>query len=141
DVLLALGNEGFGLPLVEAMATGLPVIALDSEGQSDVCAEADGRLLPVKPVAWEPYDSAAYGRCGVRAVPSVDAVAEQLRWVATHRPAAHEIGRAAAQWATRERSVWRKGPTVLDVLEGYAAAPRAPRRTFRLWVSSWRTAC
>ena len=49
DVLLALGNEGFGLPLVEAMATGLPVIALDSEGQSDVCADAGGLVMPVVP--------------------------------------------------------------------------------------------
>ena len=40
DILLALGNEGFGLPMVEGMATGLPVVALDAEGQADVCRDA-----------------------------------------------------------------------------------------------------
>jgi glycosyltransferase involved in cell wall biosynthesis len=141
DVLLALGNEGFGLPLVEAMATGLPVIALDSEGQADVCADAGERVLRIAPAVWEPYDSAAFGRCGVRGVPGVEAVAEHLNWVAQHRQAAREIGRAAAQWAARERNIWNKGPAVLDVMERYARASGPLRRTFRLWVSSWRTPC
>ncbi|HMA35584.1 MAG TPA: DUF4135 domain-containing protein, partial [Chloroflexia bacterium] len=56
DVLLALGSEGFGLPMVEAMATGLPVVALSSEGQGDVCEEAPDCLLPVPPVAWVEVD-------------------------------------------------------------------------------------
>jgi glycosyltransferase involved in cell wall biosynthesis len=141
DVFLALGNEGFGLPLVEAMATGLPVIALESEGQADVCADAAEHVLPIAPAAWEAHDSVEFGRCGVRGVPDVAAVAEHLHWVATHRQAAREMGRAAAHWAARERNVWRKGPAVLDVMERYAQAPRPLRRTFQVWVSSWRTRC
>ena len=47
DILLALGNEGFGLPMVEGMATGLPVVALDAEGQADVCRDARGLLFGV----------------------------------------------------------------------------------------------
>ncbi|HET6314850.1 MAG TPA: glycosyltransferase, partial [Chloroflexota bacterium] len=109
DVLLALGNEGFGLPLVEAMATGLPAVALDSEGQSDVCADASEHVLLVAALGWEPYVSAEFGRCGVRGVPDVAAVAERLRWVAAHRHAARDMGRAAADWAARERNIWRKG--------------------------------
>ena len=60
DVLLALGNEGFGLPLVEAMASGLPVIALDSEGQADACAGARDLLLPVAPARREAFTSTVY---------------------------------------------------------------------------------
>jgi glycosyltransferase involved in cell wall biosynthesis len=141
DVLLALGNEGFGLPLVEAMATGLPVIALNSEGQADVCAEAGDRLLTVDPVAWQPYDNALFGRCGVRGVPGVDDVAARLRWVATHRDEASAMGRAAAEWVKRERNVWAKGPAVLDVMERRGRPARSLRRTYRLWTASWGERC
>ena len=141
DVLLALGNEGFGLPLVEAMATGLPAVALDSEGQSDLCADAREYVMSVAPARWEPYVSAEFGRCGMRGVPDVAAIADRLRWVATHRDLASQMGRAAAEWAARERNIWRKGPAVLDVLEHHAQAGRPVRRTFQVWVSTWRTPC
>lgn len=116
DVLLALGNEGYGAPLIEAMATGLPVIALDSEGQADACREAAGMLLPVKPVRFDPYVHPQWGDCGIRATPGVDDVAERLRWVATHRDEATAMGRAAAQWAAVHRNVWARGPALLDIM-------------------------
>jgi glycosyltransferase involved in cell wall biosynthesis len=72
DVLLALGNEGFGLPLVEGMATGLPVIALDAEGQADICADANGLVLPVPSARREPCDDTPFGPGGLRAVPDDD---------------------------------------------------------------------
>ena len=73
DVLLALGNEGFGLPLVEGMATGLPVVALDSEGQCDVCRDAGDLVLrrPAGPLASRTDDPRS-GRRGVRGVPDVE---------------------------------------------------------------------
>src|SRR5439155_8900883 len=77
DVLLALGNEGFGLPLVEAMATGLPVIALDAEGQADVCAEAGDCLLRVPPAGMQEFASSIPGSRNARAVPGVDDVADR----------------------------------------------------------------
>ena len=45
DVLLALGNEGFGLPVVEAMATGLPVVAYDRPWARDVVRHGETGLL------------------------------------------------------------------------------------------------
>jgi glycosyltransferase involved in cell wall biosynthesis len=128
DVLLALGNEGFGLPLVEGMATGLPVIALNSEGQADICAEAGEYLLPVDPVDWEPCNDLHWGPAGVRGVPGVEDVAERLRWVATHRAEARAMGRAASAWALKERDVWRMGPAILEVMEHYARSRRPLRR-------------
>jgi glycosyltransferase involved in cell wall biosynthesis len=141
DVLLALGNEGFGLPLVEAMATGLPVIALDSEGQSDVCREARDYVLPVAPVSWQEYNNRAFGRCGLRGVPGVQDVAEKLRWVATHRTEAQTMGAAASAWAHRHRNVWNKGPAVLDVMERYASVSRPLRRPYSLWTTSYGERC
>jgi glycosyltransferase involved in cell wall biosynthesis len=128
DVLLALGNEGFGLPLVEGMATGLPVIALDSEGQADICTEAREYLLAVAPAAWVPYQEPNWGPSGVQGVPGVEDVAKHLRWVAAHRAEARDIGRAASAWALKHRNVWRMGPAILDVMEHYVQPARSLRR-------------
>ena len=141
DVLLALGNEGFGLPLVEAMATGLPVVALASEGQADVCDAAGGRVLAVPPAAWETYEPQAFGRCGTRGVPGIDAVADRLAWIRSHRSEAHAIGEAASEWALQHRNVWHKAPAVLDLLETRVQEPRPLRRQCTFWVRSWNLRC
>ncbi len=141
DILLALGNEGFGLPLVEGMATGLPVIALDAEGQSDACADAKELLLPVAPEGYRPHFEAQRGDCGLRAQPSVNAVADQLRWVSTHHDEARAMGRAASEWAIANRNIWDHGPALLDVMERRMSSRRPLRRRAWFWVSSWGEAC
>jgi hypothetical protein len=134
-VLLALGNEGFGLPLVEGMATGLPVIALDSEGQSDVCSEAADCVLPVPPARWQVFDEAPFGRCGVRGIPSVEDVAERLRWVAQHRSEAQALGRAASEWTLAQRNIWAMGPALLAAMECHTRPTRPLRRRYTVWVA------
>lgn len=141
DVLLALGNEGFGLPLVEGMATGLPVIALDSEGQSDTCSQARDLLLAVAPGAWQRCDDPPFGLAGVRGVPDVKVVADRLRWVAAHRDEVREMGRAAAAWARTERDVWKKGPAVLSVIEQGIRSPRSLRSWRLLWTPQLGRPC
>jgi glycosyltransferase involved in cell wall biosynthesis len=141
DVLLALGNEGFGLPMVEAMATGLPVIALNSEGQSDVFQDAPKLLLPVQPESWQTaksYDGQSYGRQGV---PGVAEISAQLRWVATHRDEAAEMGRAASAWALEHRNIWHKGPAVLAAIERAAPGAGPLRRVTTFWTPSWGDPC
>jgi glycosyltransferase involved in cell wall biosynthesis len=117
DVVLALGSEGFGLPLIEAMAVGRPVIALASEGQRDVCDEAGDLVIAIRPAGFEPHYHYGRERCGVRGYPSVEDVAARLRWVAEHRAEAADMGRAASQWVARNRNVWDYGPSVLRVLK------------------------
>jgi hypothetical protein len=133
DVLLALGNEGFGLPLIEAMATGLPVIALSSEGQGDVCEDAEGALLPVPAARFVPFDEPPYGPCGVRGVPSVDDVAERLGWVASHPSEARDMGCAASAWVLANRNVWDMGPAMLAAMERHLRQPRPLRAVHRVW--------
>lgn len=141
DVLLALGNEGFGLPAVEAMATGLPVVLLDAEGQADLCADARGFVLPVPAAGRESADDSPFGPGGTRAVPDVAAAARQLRWVAAHRAEARAMGAAAAAWARRHRDIRHAAPALLDALERTQPAGRPLRRAAALWVPSLGARC
>jgi glycosyltransferase involved in cell wall biosynthesis len=142
DVLVAVGNEGFGLPLVEGMATGLPVIALSSEGQGDVCADAGPeRVLAIAPAHFEPCEDDQFGRCGVRGVPGVDDIAARLRWVADHRAEARAMGREASLWARARRNIWTTGPRVIEAMERHAQPARPLRRLDTFWVPSWQKPC
>ena len=139
DVVVAVGSEGFGLPLVEGMATGLPVIALGSEGQGDTCAEAGPeRVLAIAPERWEEANEPEFGRCGLRGVPGVRDIAARLRWVAGHRDEARAMGKAASEWVLQHRNVWNTGPAVLDAMERHARPARSLRRVPTLWVPSWK---
>lgn len=52
DVLLSLHRaEGFGLPMLEAMADGIPVVATGWSGNLDFMSSADSRLVPYELVA------------------------------------------------------------------------------------------
>ncbi|MET9419041.1 glycosyltransferase, partial [Streptomyces klenkii] len=128
DVLMALGSEGFGIPLIEGMATGLPVIALDAMGQADVCSEAGDLVLSVKPSAWRSHWH--YGTtnvCGEVPVPGVADIVAKLRWVTQHHDEAVDLGRAASSWVHRNRNVWNYGPDVLAVVEEHTGTRRPVR--------------
>ena len=90
DVLMALGSEGFGIPLIEGMATGLPVIALDAAGQADVCRDAGELVLSVKPATWRPhqhYDSTdVYGVAPAARLASRCALARSARAISPGVP-------------------------------------------------------
>lgn len=143
DVLLALGSEGFGLPLVEGMATGLPVIALDAAGQSDtIRAAGSDRLLPVPAAEWVAYDPSNPRAGGLRPVPDLGAVVDRLRWVASHRDEAYSLGKAASEWARRERNIQQKAPALLDLMEESLGRSTGPiRRAPTLWTPSRGEAC
>jgi glycosyltransferase involved in cell wall biosynthesis len=96
-------HEGFCLPVLEAMATGLPVVCTDAHGNRDFCRDGENCLIP----AAEPGAVAA----AVRRV--LDDPALRARLAAAGLETA-----AANDWARR-----------LDELEQFferAAAPRAP---------------
>jgi phosphatidylinositol alpha-mannosyltransferase len=98
----ALGQESFGIVLVEAMAAGVPVVASDIPGYREVVRnEADGILVP-------PGDSAALAEA-VRSVLSDPELSARLR----------EAGRAKA-----ERYRW--DVVVEEILACYAGAAAYP---------------
>jgi glycosyltransferase involved in cell wall biosynthesis len=68
-------NEGLAQVLLEAMSSGLPVIASDHSGAADVVTEGkDGFIVPVR---------------------DVDRMAEAILWCYQHRNEALAMGRAA----------------------------------------------
>jgi glycosyltransferase involved in cell wall biosynthesis len=141
DILLALGSEGFGMPLVEGMATGLPVIALDAEGQADVCRDAPELVLAVPSAGQERHGHHSIGSAGYRSVPDLDAVVHHLRWVAEHRDEARDMGRAASAWAIENRNIWSVGPEVLDVVQRLSRRTAGQPGSRTLWAPTAGSAC
>jgi glycosyltransferase involved in cell wall biosynthesis len=103
DVLLAPSyGEGFGIPVIEAQACGLPVIVSDFSAQPELVGE--GVAVPVQPL-WDPLQVSWYG------IPSVGAIAEAL--IEIHGRDAREV-KAAAKRARHfalgydDRVVWEQ---------------------------------
>jgi glycosyltransferase involved in cell wall biosynthesis len=88
--------EGFGLCGLEAMATGLPVIATDWSGPADYLDSADSL-----PLHYRLVDAAATEANGVRyfgqwAAPDLDHLRSLLRWLYEHRGEAAQMGQRAS---------------------------------------------
>lgn len=73
--LLTSKAEGLGMPVLEAMAMRLPVVATDHTAMAD--HQADGRGFPIEPYAWfiDPFGNSR------RCYPSVESGVKQLESV------------------------------------------------------------
>lgn len=91
--------EGFGLPVVEAMAAGVPVIASDTSALAEVCGDAA--------ILVAPYDEEGFVHA-LRRVWNDDAVVGGLRRLGTERGRSFD---------------WRR--TARETLESYARAVAA----------------
>ncbi len=100
DVLLSLHRaEGFGLPMLEAMAHGVPVVATGWSGNLEFMTRTDSHLVPYELVAVR--DASGIYADSVWAEPDVQAAARSLRNLANH-PDRYERSAAAAYRRVRD---------------------------------------
>ena len=97
-VVVPSRNEGFGLPALEAMACGCPVVAARAGALPEVCGEAADLLDPDDAAAWRDALRALRDRPGLRAARVASGLerAATLTWSRTARGLL-EVYRAATR--------------------------------------------
>jgi glycosyltransferase involved in cell wall biosynthesis len=94
DVLLSLHRaEGFGLPMLEAMAHGIPVVATGWSGNLEFMDPSNSRLVPYRLIPVQ--DAAAVYGSSIWAAPDLDAAALALRDLASDAGAYDRLAAAA----------------------------------------------
>ena len=122
-LVLPYRAEGFGMPLIEAMACGKPVITTEQGPAIEFCSEKEAYLIPAKEVE-VPEPPPQFGPLSSQWTwfePSVAALAKTLRHVYENRNEAVQRGRMAAH-AMRLAFTWKTIlPMYLEKIERLAA--------------------
>lgn len=130
--------EGFGLPMAEAMLSGLPVITTGWGGQMDFCSEQNAWLVDYRFV---PAESHFNLHASVWAEPDVNSLSECLRRAhatsAQDRHARAQHGREVLLGHYRWADVTARALAAVRTWKarGSLAAPRVG------WVTTWNTKC
>ena len=109
-------GEGWGMPAMEAMATGCPVVATDYGGLKEFVTRETG--WPIR----HGWSEVEYGHRTRAAEPDVEHLIETLHWIRSHYAHAADKAERAA-WSVKARFTWAQaGERLLTVL-----APLAER--------------
>lgn len=103
--------EGWGLPIMEAMACDLPVIVTDYSGPTEFLGDHAYRLDYNLVDIDEPYFEVSSGNLGQWAEPDFMHLRHQMREVFQNREKASELGRRGGQHA-REKFSWEMAAQV-----------------------------
>lgn len=91
-------GEGFGIPPLECMATGMPVIVPNAHGISHYFNPKYMYEVAVKetcPALYSRYKGINVGQMYIN---DVDDLRRKMRWIVTHQDEAMEIGRQASEY-------------------------------------------
>ena len=122
-------GEGFALPVVEAMACGLPVIVTGAGPVLDYASEETAFLIPARRGNFAECrvgDLETIGRPWLWE-PDCDALVEHLRSVVADPAAARAKGKAASEWI-RERFTWARSAEAIEKRLHVLAADREETR-------------
>jgi glycosyltransferase involved in cell wall biosynthesis len=139
DALVAPSRaEGFGLPLAEAMLSGLPVITTAWGGQLDFCNDQTAWLIDFSyqraSTHFELFDS-------VWAAPNVPHLATLLQEVYRSSDSERKEKNAQAQKDLLANFTWRHTAQRLVDSARHFAVPKSTPAMRLGWVSSWNTPC
>lgn len=112
DILLSLHrSEGFGLPLAEAMAAEVPVIATGYSGNTDFMSNDTARLVPYRLIRIDdidgPYTGLEKDPDQVWADPDVDAAGRSVRELVDSSALRQAIGKAGRNAVRRLSEPWK----------------------------------
>ncbi|KEG13077.1 mannosyltransferase-like protein [Trypanosoma grayi] len=96
--VLPTRGEGWGMPAMEAMSMGLPVLTTNWGGSTAFATRENSFLIPVDGLE-DVVEDVTYGHMKGRkwALPSIDGTAKLMVYVATHPEHARAVGRRARQ--------------------------------------------
>lgn len=104
-------GEGFGMPVREAIATGLPTILSNHTGHTELCKKRYAWPIPTDSIEASPLG-------GNWRIPNWDYLISTMRWMYNNREKAYKKGYADSQSFAREYNTEVVGKKLLDIIEG-----------------------
>jgi len=121
DAFISLTRaESWGLPIIEAMAVGIPVITTNATGQKDYISKEDTYL--VEPLDWVNAYDPVFGvniNQGKWTEPDIKQASEHIRYIFEHREEANKLAMKASKRVLKDWTWEKAAEKALKILKSY----------------------